>query len=418
MNLKSIREQFPSLSLKSKDRQTIFFDNAAGTQVASQCINRLTKYFLTSNANTGGVFETSLRSDELIETTRQRVADFIGAKDPQEVAFGPNMTTLTQAFARAFGRSCQEGDEIITTSLEHEANISPWLGLATERGIKVRFVDINLEDMTINLDSLREQLSSRTRLVAVGYASNAFGTVNPVQEVAKLAHSVGALCFVDAVHYSPHGLIDVAELDCDVLVYSIYKAFGPHVGVIWGKREVMEPTKAFHLRTVKNIIPDKFEVGTQNHEGIAGALGSLEYFELLPTFLGKEIKKDAKCSETLRLAMTSIRDYEKTISEKLLETFAKHSHVKVYGITDLNRLDERVPTFAINVDNHSAKETATKLATAGINAWSGNYYALEPMTRLGLEERGGAVRISLVHYNTFEEIEYLDEVLKSFKTKD
>lgn len=409
MSIALVRNYFPSLELKSGDHQTIFFDNAAGTQVAKQCIDRVAQYFLSYNANTGGVFETSRRSDELLETTRQAVADFIGAKDSQEVAFGPNMTTLTQAFARAFGRSCQEGDEIITTSLEHEANISPWLGLAKERGVKVRFVDINLEDMTINLDSLRKQLSKRTRLVAVGYASNAFGTVNPVQEVASLAHSVGALCFVDAVHYSPHGLIDVAELGCDVLVYSIYKAFGPHVGVIWGKREVMEALETFHLRTVKNIIPDKFEVGTQSHEGIAGALGSIEYFESLPNLLGKETEVNR--SERLRSAMTIVREYERNISEKLLEVFAKHSGVTVYGIRDYKRVNERVPTFAINVDGYSAKEVAIKLSEAGINVWSGNYYALEPMTRLGLEGKGGAVRISLVHYNTFEEIELLDKVL-------
>ncbi len=415
MNIQLIREQFPSLSLRSSDRPTVFFDNAAGTQVARQCIDRLNQYFLYFNANSGGVFETSRCSDEIIETCRQRVADFIGVKDPKEVAFGPNMTTLTQAFARAFGRLCHPGDEIITTSLEHEANISPWLGLAKERGVKVRFVDINLDDMTINLDSLQKQLSTRTRLVAVGYASNAFGTVNPIEKVAKLAHSVGALCFVDAVHYSPHGLIDVTELGCDVLVYSVYKAFGPHVGVIWGRRKTMEALDTFHLRTVKNIIPDKFEVGTQNHEGIAGALGSLEYFESLPSLLGQEVVENATCAERLRLAMTSIREYEKTISKKLLEVFAKHSHVKVYGITNPARLNERVPTFAINVNNHSAKEVATKLATLGINVWSGNYYALEPMTRLGLEEKGGAVRISLVHYNTFEEIDLLDQALGSLK---
>lgn len=410
MDSTQIKNHFPSLKLTSNGRPTIFFDNAAGTQVAQECIDRMNSYLLNSNANTGGVFETSLKSDELLETARLSVADFIGAKDAQEVAFGPNMTTLTQAFARAFGRSCKEGDEIITTSLEHEANISPWLGLAKERGVKVHFVDINLEDMTIKLDSLKELLSSRTRLVAIGYASNAFGTVNPVRKVADLAHSVGALCFVDAVHYSPHGLIDVNELGCDVLVYSIYKAFGPHVGVIWGKRQLMEELETFHLRTVKNIIPDKFEVGTQNHEGIAGGLGSIEYFEKLPSLLGNETENLSR-NKRLRLALTLVRNYEKNISEKLLEVFLKYSNITVYGIKDPKRLDERVPTFAINVSGYSAKEVAKKLALEGINVWSGNYYALEPMTRLGIEEKGGAVRISLVHYNTFEEIDLLDKVL-------
>ncbi|MFY9223121.1 MAG: cysteine desulfurase-like protein [Blastocatellia bacterium] len=415
MKIELIRQQFPSLTLKSSHRPTVFFDNAAGTQVARHCIDQVNNYFLTSNSNTGGVFETAQRSDKLIEKCRAAVADFIGATDPEEVAFGPNMTTLTQAFARAFGRSCQPGDEIITTALEHEANISPWLALEAERGVKVRFVDINLDDMTINLDSLKKQISERTCLVAVGYASNAFGTINPVAEVAKIAHSVGAICFVDAVHYSPHGLIDVSSLGCDVLAYSAYKAFGPHVGIIWGRRQLMEELKTFHLRTVKNIIPDKFEVGTQNHEGIAGTLGALEYLQIVPSMLGLKNSASLNRKKLLQTAMNDIQEYEKTLSRKLLDIFAKHSNVKVYGITDPIRLNERVPTFAITVDKYSSKEVAIKLASFGINVWSGNYYALEPMLRLGLEDKGGAVRISLVHYNTESEIDQLDEALRSLK---
>ncbi|MBL8151035.1 MAG: cysteine desulfurase-like protein [Blastocatellia bacterium] len=403
MNLEQIRQQFPSLSLKTYDRTTVFFDNAAGTQATKRCIDRITDYFLTSNANTHGLFETSRRSDQIIDQARLAVADFISAPNQDEVAFGANMTTLTQSFARAFARSCKEGDEIVTTALEHEANISPWLALQ-EHGIKVRFADIN-ENATINLDSLRQQINSRTKLVAIGLASNAFGTINPVAEASELAHKVGAVCFVDAVHYSPHGSINLAELGCDVLVYSPYKSFGPHAGVLWGKREVLDKVKAYHLRTVAPVIPDKFETGTQNHEAIAGILGSIEYLETLSN-------QGLTRRERLQNAFLQIKDYEEILSHKLMDIFEKYSKIRVYGITNRKLFNSRVPTFAIRVDGLSPQDVAEHLAKASINVWSGNYYALEPMTRLGLETSGGAVRISLVHYNSQEEIDYLEQVLK------
>lgn len=406
MNTEKIRAEFPALSRRTNNRRTIFFDNAAGTQVARQTIERINDYLINCNANTDGVFETSRRSDALISETRRAVADFIGAADANEVAFGPNMTTLTQSFARALGRSLQEGDEIITTRLEHEANVSPWLAL-TERGVRVRFAEIRKEDMTVDLSSLRAQLNERTRLVAIGLASNAFGTINPVAEVTAWARSVGALTFVDAVHYSPHGLIDVAALGCDVLAYSVYKSFGPHVGVLWGRREVMDKVEAYHLRTVRAVLPDKFEVGTQNHEGIAGTLGAIEYFESLGTGATRRAR--------LVSAFAAITEYERQLSACLIETLSKLSHVKIYGITDRERLSERVPTLAVTVDGLTPRVVAEHLAAAGINVWSGNYYALEPMTCIGLEECGGAVRISLVHYNTFEEIEALASALAELK---
>jgi cysteine desulfurase family protein (TIGR01976 family) len=403
MNIETIRAQFPALAARSEKGRTIFFDNAAGTQVPRQCIDRTTDYFVTMNANSGGVFETSLRSDALIEECRVALADFLGASDPAEVAFGANMTTLTQAFARAFGRACREGDEIVTTRLEHEANVSPWLALA-DRGVRVRFADINPEDATVDLDSLRRELSDRTRLVAIGYASNAFGTVNPIAEVARMAHDAGALCFVDAVHYAPHGPIDTGSINCDLLACSAYKFFGPHVGIFWGRREVLEKTQAYHLRTVPAIIPNKFETGTLNHEGIAGTLGALEYLEALAPAGGSR-------RERLRRALDEIRAYEQTLSLRLLDVFADMPHVRVFGIYEPERVGERVPTFAVRVDGHTPREVAAHLARASINVWSGNYYALEPMTRMGLEERGGAVRISLVHYNTDEEIAALGDAL-------
>jgi cysteine desulfurase family protein (TIGR01976 family) len=405
VNIETLRAEFPALSLEKGGRRTIFFDNAAGTQVPRRCIDRVVDYFVSSNANTGGAFDSSRRSDALLEECRGAVADLLGADAKEEIAFGANMTTLTQSFARAFGRALAEGDEIVTTRLEHEANVSPWLALE-ERGVRVRFVDIRPEDTSIDLASLERELSSRTRLVAVGYASNAFGTINPVREVARLAHDAGALCFVDAVHFAPHGAIDVAALGCDFLACSVYKFFGPHVGVLFGRRDAMERIKAYHLRTVRPILPDKFEVGTQNHEGIAGTLGALEYLESIAPGA-------ASRRERLRAALSAIQRYELGLSARLLEVFSRLPLVHIHGITDPARLAERVPTFAITVDGFSPREVAARLAEANINAWSGNYYALEPMTRLGLEARGGAVRISLVHYNTEQEIDALDEALRT-----
>lgn len=405
MDIETIRQHFPALTAcSSSARNTIYFDNAAGTQVPRQCVERMTDYLFTSNANTGGVFATACRSDMLLSESRAAVADLLGAASPQEVAFGANMTTLTQAFARAFGRSCLPGDEIITTRLEHEANVSPWLGLA-ERGVRVRFADIRPEDATIDLDSLTSQLSERTRLVAVGYASNAFGTVNPVARIAEMAHGAGALCFVDAVHFVPHGPVDVITLGCDVLVCSAYKFFGPHVGILWGRADVLEQIQAFHLRTVKAEIPDKFESGTQNHEGIAGTLGSIEYLaSLAPVGTTRR--------EQLHRALTDIATYERTLSVALLDLFEQLPHLTVHGITDRTQLTWRVPTFAVTVAGYAPRDVAKHQAEAGINVWSGNYYALEPMVRLGLEARGGAVRISLVHYNTPDEIAVLGDALE------
>ncbi len=398
-----VRAEFPALAPRAGRPATIFFDNAAGTQVPLRSIDRIVEYLCEYNANSGGVFSTSIRTDAMLAESRAAMAEFLGAEDPGEVAFGANMTTLTQFFARAFGRDLVAGDEIVTTRLEHEANVSPWVALE-ERGVRVRFADIHPDDATIDLDSLAEQLNDRTRLVAVGLASNGFGTVNPVRRIAEMAHAAGALCFVDAVHFGPHGVIDVEDLGCDVLVCSAYKFFGPHVGIIWGRRELLDRVRAYHLRTVPARIPDKFEVGTLNHEGIAGVHGALDYLDWLAGEGGSRRERYVR-------AMTEISAYERTLSAQLLDVFAGHEHVRVFGITDLERLAERVPTFSVTVAGMTPRQAAERLASEGINVWHGNYYALEPMTRIGLEANGGAVRISLVHYNTMDEIARLDEAL-------
>jgi cysteine desulfurase family protein (TIGR01976 family) len=406
MDVTKIRSEFPALAPRADGGATVYFDNAAGTQVPRRCIDRVVDYLTTSNANTAGAFGTSVRTDALLDEARRASADFLGASDHAEVAFGANMTTLTQFFARGIGRTLREGDEIVTTRLEHDANVAPWLELERERGVRVRFADITPE-ATIDLESLAAAITDRTRLVAVGLASNAFGTINPVARVAAMAHDAGALCFVDAVHFGPHGLVDVAALGCDVLVCSAYKFFGPHVGVLWGRREVLERVPVAHLRTVPDAIPDKYEVGTLDHEGIAGTLGALEYLESLGA--------GATRRERFRSAFAAIVAYERDLAARALDLFGSFRHVTVHGITDPSRLSERVPTFAITVDGRTPREVAEACAAADVNVWSGNYYALEPMTRLGLEERGGAVRVSLVHYNLAEELGRLGAVLASLR---
>jgi cysteine desulfurase family protein (TIGR01976 family) len=402
MDVTRIRSEFPALHVQPDGDVRVFLDNAAGTQVTQRCLDRINDYLLCSNANLGGVFPRSHRSDALIAEGRAAVADLLGATDPREICFGQNMTTLTQAFARAFGRTCRDGDEIVTTRLEHEANVSPWLALE-ERGVVVRFADIRTSDVTIDLESLASQLCSRTRLVAVGLASNTFGTINPVRQVARLAHDAGALCFVDAVHYAPHGPLDVAELECDFLVCSVYKFFGPHVGVLWGRAEALESIPPYHLRTVPACIPDKFETGTLNHEGIAGALGAIDYLEQLgppaPTRRHR-----------LLAAMTAIRQYECELSTLMNELLTRMPYVRLHGIAGAERVGERVPTFALTVDGLTPQSVAERLASLGIDVWHGHNYALEPVTRLGLTD--GVVRVSPVHYNTAEELLVLAAALE------
>jgi len=408
------RRQFPALQQQHNGKTVIRFDNAAGTQVPQIVIDRVSDYLGGYNANTEGMFEASIRTDQMLEQVHQAMADFLNARSWREIVLGHNMTTLTQMLSRSIGRGLSEGDEIIVTRMDHDANVAPWLNLA-ERGVEIRFADIHPENVTLNWESLRSQFSAKTKLVAITYASNAFGTVNDVAEVIRLAHEHGALCLVDAVHYGPHGPIDVQKLDCDFLVCSGYKFFGPHTGILYGKEKVLDQMFAYKVRPQHDNLPDRFEWGTLNHEGLAGLIGAIEYFDRI----GKDAEKDYanEFSEysgrrrSLKIAMTAIRDYERTLSEHLLNELKGLENITIYGLADPERLSERVPTFGVTVSGRTPREAAAELWKDAICVWDGNYYALEPMMRLGLEERGGAVRISLVHYNTHEEIDRLAAAL-------
>lgn len=412
----AIRSQFPALQ-----KPAIFFDNPGGTQIAQPAIDRILDYLTTHNANHGGAFPTSRESDALLEESRRALADFLNAAHPEEIIFGANMTSLTFHISRSISRTWQPGESIVVTRLDHDANLTPWVLAAEDRNVHTHFIDFNTEDGTLDMHQLSRTLESRPRLVAVGYASNALGTVNPVSEIVQMAHAAGALVYLDAVHYAPHGPIDVQALGCDFLVCSAYKFFGPHVGILYGKFHLLEELFAYKVRPAPDDPPGKFETGTQNHEGIAGVLGALEYLEWIGETFGQEFasvfdKKYSGRRLSLKKAMAAIRAYEHQLSQALLEVLQETPGVIIYGLKDSDRLSERVPTFAFNLKGRHPRHVAENLAQEGIFVWDGNYYALAVTERLGVEESGGMVRVGPVHYNTVEEIEHFGEVLRQANT--
>lgn len=406
-----VRRQFPALRSGA-----IFLDNPGGTQIAQASLDRMQSYLMECNANHGGIFATSRASDAIIEEARAAMADFLHASRPQEIVFGANMTTLTFSVSRSIARTWSPDDEIVVTRLDHDANIAPWLFAAEERGCKVRWVDFHPEDGILNLEEMEKALQGRPQLVAVGYASNALGTINPIAKITQMAHDAGALVYVDAVQYAPHGPIDVQQLECDFLVCSAYKFFGPHVGILYGRYELLDRLTAYKVRPAPPKPPEKFEIGTLNHEGIAGVLGALEYLEWLGTTFGEDyVEKYTQRYRgrglRLKQAMAAIRAYEYELSRALLDVLEETPGVTIYGLTDRRRLEERVPTFSFTLKGWHPRRLAEELDQAGIYTWDGNYYALAVTERLGLEESGGMVRAGAVHYNTIIEIERFGEVL-------
>ena len=395
-----VRSQFPALSESVNGQPAAFLDGPGGTQVPHKVILAISDYLQHSNANTCGAYATSRRTDAVIAGARAAMADFLGC-DADEIVFGPNMTTLTFALSRSIGRELGPGDEIVVTHLDHDANVSTWRSLE-ERGVTVRFADIQENDCTLDMQHLARQITAKTKLVAVGYASNAVGTINDVKEVVRLAHQVGALAFVDAVHYGPHGLIDVRAIDCDFLACSTYKFFGPHMGVLYGKREHLKRLQPYKVRALVNEVPNRWEMGTLNHECIAGITACVEYL----ADLGRHVNsKSTNRRSALISAFQMIQAYERTLAERMLRGLLAIPGLKAYGITDLQKLANRTPTFAVRVDGHTPLELATKLGDRGFFAWDGNYYALNLTERLDVEKSGGFLRIGLVHYNTAEEVD-------------
>ena len=410
LDMNWVRAQFPALKQTVNGHAAAFLDAPAGTQVPRRVIDAVCDYFENSNANTCGAFATSRLTDAMIAAARAAMADFLNC-DADEVFFGPNMTTITFALARGIGRDLRAGDEIVVTTLDHDANVAPWRALE-ERGVVVRQVDIREEDCTLDMDDLRRKITSRTKLVAAGYASNAVGTINPVAEIVKLAHDAGALAFIDAVHYAPHGTIDVRALDCDFLACSPYKFFGPHMGCIYGTRELLLRFRPYKVRPAPETLPDRWETGTQLHEGLAGLTAAIEYL----AELGR--KCDPATTSTRRAALASahraMREYEMTLAERMIRGLLEIPGLRFYGISDPARFAERVPTVGVRLANCTPLDVAKFLGDRGIFTWDGNYYALNLTERLGVEKDGGLLRIGLVHYNTIDEVDRLLATLREF----
>jgi cysteine desulfurase family protein (TIGR01976 family) len=449
-----VRAQFPSLRQTVNGHPAAFLDAPAGTQVPQRVIDAFRDYFEQSNANTCGAFATSRRTDAMIAAARAAMADFFHC-DADEVFFGPNMTTLTFALARGIGRDLAPGDEIVVTTLDHDANVAPWRALE-ERGVVVRQVDIREPDCTLDMDDLRHKITSRTKLLAVGYASNAVGTINPVGEIVRLAHAAGTLAFIDAVHYAPHGSIDVRALDCDFLACSPYKFFGPHMGCIYGKREQLLRFRPYKVRPAPETLPDRWETGTQLHEGLAGVIAAIDYLADLGRHCDASIANgsntpnhpaDGFCqgtalavpksgvnsgvltpevqrsltpstSETssispntrraaLEAAYRAVRQHEMTLAARLIRGLLEIRGLRFYGISDPARFAERVGTVGVRLGDFAPLECAKFLGERGIFTWDGNYYALNLTERLGVEKTGGLLRIGVVHYNTAEEVDRL-----------
>ena len=404
-----VRAQFPSLQLRVNGQPAVYFDGPAGTQVPQQVTRAMQEYLLRHNANTGGAFVTSRQTDAGIAAAREAMADFFHCT-ADEVVFGQNMTTITFALARAIGRELKAGDEIVVTTLDHDANVAPWRALE-ERGVVVRQADIRATDCTLDLEDLRGKLNSRTKVVAVGYASNAVGTINPVAEITKWAHAAGALAFIDAVHYAPHGAIDVRTLDCDFLVCSPYKFFGPHMGTLYGKREHLERLRPYKVRPASDLFPDRWETGTQPHELIVGITAAVEYL----AELGRQCQPGIGTRrDALLAAYTATVPYERKLLTALIAGLLEIPGLAFYGITDPARFTERCSTVSVRIGGHHPTEIATYLGERGIFTWDGNFYALNLTERLGVQERGGVLRIGLVHYNTVDEVERVLAALREF----
>lgn len=408
-----IRKSFPAL-----ESGTVFFDNPGGSQITGRALERMQRYLLKTNANHGGAFPTSRASDTIVQQARSAAADFLVANRPEEIVFGPNMTTLTLALSRSLAEQLGPDDEIVVTRLDHDGNISPWLHAAEASGATVRWVDFDVEDCTLDMGSFEQALSENTRLVAIGAASNAVGTINPIGEITAAAHEVGALCFVDAVQYAPHRPIDVQDWDCDFLAVSAYKFFGPHVGILYGRYDLLDRLSAFQVRPAPDEPPGKWETGTPNLEGIAGVLGTLEYLVALGQREGgafvEELSERYEGNQLdLKVAMKAIQAYERGLTLSLLDVLRTIPELELYGLSDEATLDDRVPTVGFRLGELPPRRVAQLLGDLGINVWDGNFYALAVTERLGIEEQGGLVRVGLVHYNTLDEVKQLEDSLRA-----
>ncbi len=408
-DLSGVRERFPGLARTDGGRAVVFADAPGGTQVPESVIDAIARYLRSTNANLGGAFPTSRRSDEVVAEARQAAADLLGS-GADEIVFGQNTTSLAFHISRAIGRTLGPGDEVVVTVLDHDANVAPWARAASDAGATVRTVDIRPQDCTLDLDALDAVLTDRTRMVAFTLASNAVGTITPAADVVERIHEAGALAVADAVHFAPHAPLDVAALGVDLMFASPYKFFGPHLGVAFGRKDLLERWDPSKVRPAPDDVPWRWETGTLNHEGLAGLRAAVDYLAGLGTEFGSATRA-APRRERLRAGMEAIRAYEGSLTRRFLEAVPEVRGLSLYGIADPGRWPERTPTFALRLRDRHPGAVAEELGHCGIYVWDGNYYALSLMERLGLEETGGAVRVGFCHYNSADEVDRTVEEL-------
>ena len=421
-DLEQIRGKFPALNIKDSGVRRIYFDNPAGTQVPIEVIQAVQKCMIESNANIQGGFETSNRVDKILEEFHQSMADFLNATSSEEIIFGQNMTTLTLHISRSIGRLLSKGDEIILSRMDHDANISPWLLLAEDIGLSVKWLSFDTEKYEFDLNCLENLLSDKTKLICIGGASNLLGTINDIKSICKIAKKANALTYIDAVQLAPHVSIDVQDIDCDFLVCSAYKFFGPHQGILWGKRKLLKSLSPYKVRPATSELPGCFETGTQSHEGMAGTTAAVNYF----AWIGREyaesyqIENKYKNERTkfVHAALDYLFEYEKILTIDLIEGLQNIKNIQVQGITEKNALDRRLPTVSFSVSGLSPSRIAEGLAKENIFVWSGHSYALEVVKSLNLLDEGGVLRTGPVHYNTINEIHEFLEILDKLISKE
>ena len=405
--IEQIRSRFPGLKRQINGQQAIFFDGPGGSQSPESVGEAVKHYLLHQNSNVGMSFATSKETDELIQQTMMACADLLGCADHREIIFGQNMTSLTIQLASALSRTWGPDDEVVVTRSDHDANVRPWVLAAQWSGAKIRWIEINPTDCTHNAESIEQNINENTVMVAIGAASNFSGTINDVKGICSKAHSVDAEVFVDAVHYAPHGLIDVEEMGCDYLACSSYKFFGTHQGILWGKFNRLAELPVAKLRVSSEEVPFRWMTGTQSHESMAGTLAAIEHI----AWLGRVIStKELSRREALSVAFCGIEEYESELCWNMIQGLKKIDRLKIWGVTDLSMKKHRAPTVSFTHPSMTAEQIGSALAEEGIFAWAGNFYALELSEALGLEPEG-ALRVGLLHYNTVEEVDRFIEAL-------
>lgn len=410
-DIDSIRAQFPALAITDKGAARVYFDNPAGTQVSKRVAEAMTACLYETNANLGGYFATSERATKLTDEAHVAMADLLNAPSPDEIVFGQNMTTLTLHLSRSIGRRMQRGDEIILSRMDHDANVAPWMLLARDLGLTLRWLPFDTRTFEFDLSKLDDLITDKTRLICIGGASNMTGTLNDVRTVCRKARDAGALSYIDAVQSVPHVSTDVQDLGCDFLVCSAYKFFGPHQGILWGRRKILESLDPYKVRPAPAGIPGCFETGTQSHEGMAGTAAAVDYFAWIgETLAGDYHARNQRYSgrrRYLHAALDYLYDYEQGLARHLVDGLQQLPGVRVQGITEPLAMTRRVPTVSFIVDKVAPNEIAQALSRKNIFVWSGHNYAVEAAKSLGIYEQGGAVRVGPVHYNTVAEIDSL-----------